>query len=58
VHGAGECTPDGPSLLVAGARLYFPGFASTRDFGPFLGFTKARPATSTLILHDIGNTLN
>ena len=31
------------------AGLYFPGFAASRDFGPFLGFTKACPAAATLI---------
>lgn len=31
------------------AGLYFPGFAATRDFGPFFGFTKACPAAATLI---------
>jgi cation diffusion facilitator CzcD-associated flavoprotein CzcO len=29
--------------------LYFPGFAATRDFGPFFGFTKACPAAATLV---------
>ncbi len=29
--------------------LYFPGFAATRDFGPFFGFTKACPAAAKLI---------
>jgi FAD-dependent urate hydroxylase len=32
------------------AGLYFPGFASTNDFGPFFGFTKACPAAATLIV--------
>ncbi len=32
------------------AGLYFPGFAATRDFGPFFGFTKACPAAATLIV--------
>ena len=30
--------------------LYFPGFAASRDFGPFFGFTKACPAAATLIV--------
>ena len=34
-------------------RLYIPGFASTRDFGPFFGFTKGCPATATLIVGDL-----
>jgi cation diffusion facilitator CzcD-associated flavoprotein CzcO len=33
--------------------LYIPGFASTRDFGPFFGFTKACPAAATLIVDDL-----
>jgi cation diffusion facilitator CzcD-associated flavoprotein CzcO len=33
--------------------LYFPGFAATRDFGPFFGFTKACPAAATLIVDDL-----
>jgi NADPH-dependent 2,4-dienoyl-CoA reductase/sulfur reductase-like enzyme len=35
------------------AGLYFPGFAATRDFGPFFGFTKACPAAATLIVDDL-----
>jgi FAD-dependent urate hydroxylase len=30
--------------------LYFPGFAASRDFGPFFGFTKACPAAATIIV--------
>lgn len=30
--------------------LYFPGFASSRDFGPFFGFTKGCPAAAKLIV--------
>ncbi len=30
--------------------LYFVGFAASRDFGPFFGFTKACPAAATLIV--------
>lgn len=30
--------------------LYFPGFAASRDFGPFFGFTKGCPAAATLTL--------
>jgi FAD-dependent urate hydroxylase len=36
------------------AGLYFPGFAASQDFGPFLGFTKACPATATLIADALG----
>jgi FAD-dependent urate hydroxylase len=35
------------------ARLYIAGFASTRDFGPFFGFTKGCPAAASLIVDDI-----
>ena len=30
--------------------LYFTGFAATRDFGPFFGFTKGCPVAATLIV--------
>ena len=33
--------------------LYVPGFAATRDFGPFFGFTKACPAAATLIVDSL-----
>ena len=33
--------------------LYIPGFASTRDFGPFFGFTKACPAAATIIVEHL-----
>jgi cation diffusion facilitator CzcD-associated flavoprotein CzcO len=33
--------------------LYVAGFASTRDFGPFFGFTKGCPAAATLIVDDV-----
>jgi hypothetical protein len=29
--------------------LYIPGFASTKDFGPFFGFTKGCPAAAAII---------
>jgi FAD-dependent urate hydroxylase len=35
------------------AGLYVTGFAATRAFGPFLGFTKACPAAATLIVDDL-----
>lgn len=34
-------------------RLYLPGFAATRDFGPFFGFVKGAPAAATLIVGDL-----
>jgi cation diffusion facilitator CzcD-associated flavoprotein CzcO len=33
--------------------LYLPGFAATRDFGPFFGFVKGAPAAATLIVQDL-----
>ncbi len=33
--------------------LYITGFAATRDFGPFLGFTKACPAAATIIVDSL-----
>jgi FAD-dependent urate hydroxylase len=33
--------------------LYITGFAATRDFGPFLGFTKACPAAATLVVESL-----
>jgi cation diffusion facilitator CzcD-associated flavoprotein CzcO len=33
--------------------LYIAGFASTRDFGPFFGFTKGCPSAATLIVDDL-----
>ena len=35
------------------AGLYIAGFASTRDFGPFFGFTKGCPAAAKLIVDDL-----
>ncbi len=35
------------------AGLYITGFSATRDFGPFLGFTKACPAAATLIVESL-----
>jgi cation diffusion facilitator CzcD-associated flavoprotein CzcO len=35
------------------AGLYITGFAATRDFGPFFGFTKGCPAAATLIVDDL-----
>ncbi len=35
------------------AGLYIAGFAATRDFGPFFGFTKGCPAAASLIVDDI-----
>jgi FAD-dependent urate hydroxylase len=33
--------------------LYFTGFAATRDFGPFFGFTKGCPAAASIIVGDL-----
>jgi cation diffusion facilitator CzcD-associated flavoprotein CzcO len=33
--------------------LYFTGFAATRDFGPFFGFTRGCPVAATLIVADV-----
>ena len=35
------------------AGLYLPGFAATRDFGPFFGFVKGAPTAATLIVQDL-----
>jgi cation diffusion facilitator CzcD-associated flavoprotein CzcO len=35
------------------AGLYIVGFASTRDFGPFFGFTKGCPAAAKLVVDDL-----
>ena len=35
------------------AGLYVTGFASTRDFGPFFGFTKGCPAAAAIIVDDL-----
>jgi cation diffusion facilitator CzcD-associated flavoprotein CzcO len=34
--------------------LFVPGFAATRDFGPFFGFTKGCPAAAALIVDALG----
>jgi FAD-dependent urate hydroxylase len=34
--------------------LYVPGFAASRDFGPFFGFTRACPVAATLIVEELG----
>jgi cation diffusion facilitator CzcD-associated flavoprotein CzcO len=52
------CAADGAPILDAAfqstlAGLYIPGFAATRAFGPFFGFTKACPAAATLIVDDL-----
>lgn len=33
--------------------LYFTGFAATRDFGPFFGFTKGCPAAATILVGEL-----
>ena len=35
------------------ADLYIVGFASTRDFGPFFGFTRGCPAAAALVVDDV-----
>ena len=35
------------------AGLYLSGFAATRDFGPFFGFTKGCPAAAIMIVDDL-----
>ncbi len=35
--------------------LYFPGFAASRDFGPFFGFTKGCPAAATLVVDGLNS---
>jgi hypothetical protein len=42
-----------PSVQSSLAGLYVPGFAATRDFGPFFGFTTACPAGATIIVNDL-----
>ena len=33
--------------------LYLPGFAATRDFGPFFGFVKGAPAAASIVADHI-----
>jgi thioredoxin reductase len=42
---------DGSQSSVPG--LYFAGFAATRDFGPFFGFTKGCPAAASIVVGDL-----
>jgi cation diffusion facilitator CzcD-associated flavoprotein CzcO len=49
---------DGHPRLDGGSQssvpgLYFAGFAATRDFGPFFGFTKGCPAAASIIVDDL-----
>jgi cation diffusion facilitator CzcD-associated flavoprotein CzcO len=49
---------DGHPRLDGGSQssvpgLYFAGFAATRDFGPFFGFTKGCPAAASIIADDL-----
>ena len=49
---------DGFPDLTAGfetslAGLYVTGFASTRDFGPFYGFTKGCPSAARIAVADM-----
>lgn len=42
-----------PSLQTTLPGLYMTGFVATRDFGPFFGFVRATPASSTLIVEGL-----
>jgi cation diffusion facilitator CzcD-associated flavoprotein CzcO len=42
---------DGSQSSLPG--LYFVGFAATRDFGPFFGFTKGCPAAASIVVGDL-----
>ena len=33
--------------------LYMPGFPSTKDFGPFFGFTRGCPVAASIIVEDL-----
>ena len=33
--------------------LYVTGFASTRDFGPFYGFTKGCPSSARIVVEEM-----
>ncbi len=51
-------TADGFPVLDEGfgsslKGLYIPGYAATRDFGPFFGFVKGSPAAATIIVKDL-----
>jgi cation diffusion facilitator CzcD-associated flavoprotein CzcO len=41
------------SLQTSLPGLYMTGFVATRDFGPFFGFVRATPASSSLIVEDL-----
>lgn len=52
------CAADGVPILGTAFQstlsgLYIPGFAATRAFGPFFGFTRGCPAAATLIVDDL-----
>lgn len=56
--GGGLEVVDGSPVLDGAFRstitgLYIVGFASTRDFGPFFGFTRGCPAAATLVVDDV-----
>ena len=42
-----------PGFETSLAGLYVTGFASTRDFGPFYGFTKGCPSSATLAVAEM-----
>jgi len=54
----GMSTTEGFPDLSAGFEtsvrgLYMTGFASTRDFGPFFGFTKGCPSSARIVVTDM-----
>jgi len=42
-----------PGFETSLADLYITGFSSTRDFGPFYGFTKGCPSSARLVVDDM-----
>ena len=42
-----------PGFETSLAGLYVTGFASTRDFGPFYGFTKGCPSSARLVVDEM-----
>ena len=42
-----------PGFETSLTGLYVTGFSSTRDFGPFYGFTKGCPSSATLVVDEM-----
>ena len=42
-----------PGFETSLGGLYVTGFASTRDFGPFYGFTKGCPSSARLVVDEM-----